>query len=186
ADGVRAVGFAGVEAGNPPEPFAPWFDRARAAGLHSVPHAGEHAGPESIWGAIRTLGAERIDHGVRAIEDPELMAYLAEHQIALDLCPTSNIALGVYPDLASHPLRRLFDARIPITINSDDPPLFNTTLTDEIRTLADPFGLGIEAIDEVLLNGVRHSFLPLERRQSLEVAFRQELDALKAKHLEGG
>jgi aminodeoxyfutalosine deaminase len=106
-DGVVALGLAGAEAGAPPEPFAPWFERARAAGLHSVPHSGENAGPASIWGAITALGAERIDHGVRAIEDPALVEYLVLHCIPLDVTPTSNIVLGVYPSYAAHPLPQL-------------------------------------------------------------------------------
>jgi len=93
--GLVALGLGGYELGAPPEPFAAAFDRARAGGLHSIPHAGEHVGPEGVWGAIRSLQAERIGHGVRAIEDPELVAYLVEHQIPLEINPSSNIRLGV-------------------------------------------------------------------------------------------
>ncbi|MGI8857637.1 MAG: adenosine deaminase [Thermomicrobiales bacterium] len=182
-DGVVALGLGGSEVGRPPEPFAPWFDRARAAGLHSDPHAGETVGPESIWGALRALGAERIGHGVRAIEDPALVAHLAARGIPLEINPTSNIRLGIYPDLAAHPLRRLHDAGLIITINSDDPPLFNTTLNDEVALLAAPFGLSVAAIDEILLNGVRYAFLPLARRRAMERSFRAELAALKKRHL---
>jgi adenosine deaminase len=183
--GVVSLGLGGLEAGYPPEPFAPYFDRARAAGLHSDPHSGETAGPESIWGALRALGAERIGHGVRSIEDPELVTYLAEQRIPLEVNPTSNLRLGIYPSLAAHPLRRLHDAGVPVTVNSDDPPLFNTTLNDEVGLLAEPFGFDVAAIDEILLNGVRHSFLPPERKQSLEAAFRAELAALKPQLLMG-
>lgn len=182
-DGVVALGLGGSEVGRPPEPFAPWFDQARVAGLHSDPHAGETAGPESIWGALRALGAERIGHGVRAIEDPTLVAYLAAQRIPLEINPTSNIRLGVYPNLAAHPLRHLHDAGLIVTVNSDDPPLFNTTLNDEVALLAEPFGLGIAAIDAILLNAVRHSFLPPAQRQAMEAAFTAELAALKKVHL---
>lgn len=182
-DGVVALGLGGAERGGPAEPFAPWFDRARAAGLHSDPHAGEIGGPESVWGALRALGAERIGHGVRAIEDPALVAYLAERRIPLEVNPTSNIRLGVYPDFAAHPLRRLHDAGVIITVSSDDPPLFNTTLNDEVALLADPFAFSVEAIDAILLNAVRHSFLPPARRQAMEADFIAELTALKAIHL---
>lgn len=181
-DGVVALGLAAAEAAAPPEPFAPWFTRARASGLHSAPHAGEMAGPASIWGAVRALGAERIAHGVRAIEDPALVAYLAEQQITLDLAPTSNICLGVYPNLAAHPLPQLHAAGIAITINSDDPPLFATSLNDEVTLLADPFGLDLNAIDAILLNGVRKSFLPAAQRQTLEQEFLEELAVLKRTH----
>ncbi len=185
ADGVVALGLAGAEAGAPPEPFAPWFDRARAAGLYSAPHAGETARPASVWGALRPLGAERIGHGVRAVEDPDLVAHLAEGRIPLEVCPTSNIRLGVYPDLAAHPFPRLRAAGALVTVNSDDPPLFNTTLNDEVALLAGPFGLDVAAIDAILLDAVRHSFLPPARREALEAEFRAELAALKVAHLGG-
>ncbi|MBI4552624.1 MAG: adenosine deaminase [Candidatus Latescibacteria bacterium] len=178
-DGVIALGLGGLEAGYPPEPFAPWFDRARAAGLHSVPHAGELDGPASVWGALRALGAERIGHGVRAIEDPALVAYLAEQCVPLEISPTSNVRLSVSPSLAGHPLRRLHDAGVVVTVNSDDPSLFNTTLNDEMETLIDPFGLDVTAIDEIVLNSVRYSFLSLERKQAMEAAFREEMGRLK-------
>ena len=183
AEGVVAVGLGGPEAGHPPEPFASYFARARAAGLHSYPHAGEHAGPASVRGALEALGAERIAHGVRAIEDPTLIAAIAARDIALDVCPTSNLRLGVYADLAEHPLPRLLAAGVSVTVNSDDPPLFGTTLNDELALLVDPFGLEIATIDAILLNSVRHSFLPLPAKQRLEAGFRAELAALKQVHL---
>ncbi|HEY8601468.1 MAG TPA: adenosine deaminase [Thermomicrobiales bacterium] len=183
--GVVALGLAAAEADAPPEPFAPWFARARANGLHSAPHAGETAGPTSIWGAVRALGAERIAHGVRAIDDPALVAYLAEQQITLDIAPTSNICLGLYPQLTAHPLPRLHAAGVALTINTDDPPLFGTTLNDEVALLADPFGLDLAAIDAILLNGVRRSFLPSPRRQAMEADFLAEMARLKAVHLAG-
>ncbi|MBI3941785.1 MAG: adenosine deaminase [Chloroflexi bacterium] len=177
--GVVALGLGGLETGNPPEDYQSWFEKARAAGLHSAPHAGELAGPASVWGALRSLAAERIGHGVRAIEDPALVDYLAANGIPLEISPTSNIRLGVYPDLASHPLRRLYEAGVPLTVNSDDPPLFNTTLNEEISALPAPFGFTLAEIDEILLNGVRHSFLPAERKIALEAEFYAELRVLK-------
>jgi aminodeoxyfutalosine deaminase len=163
-DGVVALGLAGTELGYPPEPFEPWFDRARAAGLHSVPHAGETAGPSSIWGALRALGAERLGHGVRAVEDPALLTYLVEQHIPLEVCPTSNIALGVYHSLAEHPLRRLVDAGALVTVNTDTPAIFGTTLTAEAELLRSAFGLSDEAAAQVLQNAVDASFLsPAER-----------------------
>jgi adenosine deaminase len=180
SDGVVALGLGGAEVGHPPEVFAPWFARARAAGLHCIPHAGETAGPESVWGAIRALGAERVGHGVRSIEDPALVEYLREHDIALEVCPTSNLRLKVYPDYAAHPLRRLYKAGVPVTINADDPPFFNTTLNDEVELLATAFGLSLDEIDAILLNGVRYSFLPAERKAALEAEFMAELARLRA------
>lgn len=179
SDGVVAIGLGGLEAGYPPEPFGPWFDRALAAGLHSAPHAGELAGPESIWGAIRALKAERIGHGVRAIEDLELVAYLSEHQIPIEINPTSNICLGVYDEIGNHPLRKLHEAGVIVTINSDDPPLFNTTLNQEAQLLVDVFRFGVDEVDEILLNGVRHCFLKAERRDHLEAEFVEEMAKLR-------
>ena len=183
--GVVALGLAGTEAGFAAEEFAPWFVQAEEAGLHSTPHAGETGGPESIWSALLALAAERIGHGVRAIEDPKLVEYLAQERIPLEVCPTSNVRLGVYPSLKAHPLRRLHDAGVIITVNSDDPPLFNTNLTHEVMMLWQAFGLGVESIDEILLNAVRHAFLPAERRRELEGQFRAEMAALRREHLEG-
>ena len=175
-DGVVALGLGGAEVGYPAEWFAQWFEQAKAVGLHSAPHVGETVGPTSVWNAIRMLGAERIGHGVRASEDPELVAYLAEKQIPLEVCPTSNICLGVYPSLSQHPLPRLYAAGVPLTINSDDPPLFNTTLNDEVTLLANTFHFERDTINEILLNGVRYSFLPDEKKQLLEQRFREEME----------
>lgn len=182
SDGVVALGLAGSEHGNLPDPFAPWFQRARDAGLHSAPHAGENAGPESVWGAIRALGADRVGHGVRSIEDATLVAYLADNHIPLEVNPTSNLRLGVYPSLEEHPLRRLYDAGVFITVNSDDPPLFNTTLNDEVQLLASHMRFTLPQIDAILLNAVRASFLPAERKRELETAARAEMAALKVAH----
>jgi aminodeoxyfutalosine deaminase len=178
-DGVVALGLGGGEVGQPPEQFAGWFEKARGAGLHSVPHAGETAGPASVWGALRTLGAERIGHGVRAIEDAALVAYLAEQRVPLEVCPTSNVRVGGYANYAEHPLPRFHAAGVPVTINSDDPPLFNTTLNDEVKLLADPFNFDLDEINEILLNGVRHSFLPGEEKQAMEATFRAEMTRLR-------
>ncbi len=178
-DGVVALGLGGAEVGYPPEKFARWFETARGAGLHSVPHAGETVGPDSIWGALKTLGAERIGHGVRAIEDPTLIAYLAEQHVPLEVCPTSNLRLGVYADLAEHPFPHLHEARIPVTVNSDDPPLFNTTLNDEVKLLVDPFKFDLQKVNEIVLNGVRHSFLPVEEKQAMEASFQIEMARLQ-------
>lgn len=180
-DGVVALGLGGREAQGPPELFVPWFEQARSEGLHSAPHAGEVMGPQSIWGALHQLGAERIGHGVRATEDPHLVTYLAEQQIPLEVCPWSNICLGVYPSLKEHPLPRLYTAGVPLSVNSDDPSLFNTTLTDNLLTLSDPLDLSLEAIDELLLNGIRQSFLEVEQKQQLEQAFRTEMARLRNK-----
>lgn len=178
-DGVVALGLGGNEEHAPPEPFAPWFEKALSEGLHSTPHAGECAGAASVWGALQALGAERIGHGVRSIEDPTLVRHLAQQRIPLEICPGSNICLGIYPDFAAHPLRRLYAAGVQFSVNSDDPPLLNTTLNQDVERLHRVFDLDLDAIDEILLNGVRHSFLPEERKQAMEAEFRAEMAGLR-------
>lgn len=179
-EGVVALGLGGFESGYPPELFEKWFARAQKAGLRSAPHAGEHSGPESVWGALSSLGAERLGHGIRSVEDASLVAHLARQGIPIEACPTSNLRLGVYPSLEAHPLRRLHEEGVVVTVNSDDPPLFNTTLNDEVSLLSTGFGFDLETIDEILLNAVRMSFLPETRKAELESGFRAEMAALKA------
>lgn len=178
-DGVVALGLGGPEVGHPPEKHAISFQKAHAAGLTCILHAGETEGPASIWGAIKQ-GTARIGHGVRAIEDAKLMDYLRETQIPLEVNPTSNICLGVYPRMQDHPLPRLIAEGLYVTLNSDDPPMFNTTLTNEYLTVAEVFGMDADAITGLVLNGVRASRLPQAERQAMEARFRQAFDRLKA------
>jgi adenosine deaminase len=177
-DGVIALGLGGNEVGYPPERFANWFEKALAAGLHSTPHAGETVGPASVWGALHTLGAERIGHGVRSVEDKDLVVYLSEKHIPLEICPGSNICLGVYASLAEHPLPYLYSAGVPFSINSDDPPLVNTTLNDDIGLLYRSFHFDLATIDEIVLNGVRHSFMPSQQKLVMEEEFRATMTRL--------
>ncbi len=174
--GVVGLGVGGPELGNPPELFKTAFDRARAAGLASLPHAGEVDGPTSIWGALEHLYADRIGHGVRCLEDAALVAYLRERQIPLDVSPTSNVCLGVFPSVAEHPLPHLLSEGLYVTINSDDPPMFNTTLTDEYVQLVDTFGFGFEVIKNLVLNGVRATTLPHNDKVDMERNFREAFD----------
>lgn len=177
--GVIGFGLGGPEVGYPPELFAEAFARARSAGLASLPHAGETVGPESIWGALRALGADRLEHGVRCLEDPALVDYLRKRQIPLDVCPTSNICLGVFPTLAEHPLPRLLAAGLHVTIGSDDPPMFNTTLTEEYLRIAAAFGFGVETIEKLVFNGVQASRLPAEEKVEIEGQFRGDFERLR-------
>ena len=174
--GLVSFGLGGAEIDR--RTFADVFARARAAGLHSVPHAGEADGPRSMWAALRSLGAERIGHGVRCLEDPALVDHLGHHQIPLEVCPTSNVCTRVVADLASHPLPVLIDAGLMVTLNSDDPPMFGTTLLDEYRTVATTFGFGVSELAELARNGVRCSFLAEDRKAALVA----EIDAVVAAH----
>jgi len=178
-DGVVALGLGGPEVGHPPEKFTAAFQRAQDAGLPAVPHAGETVGPESIWGAIRALNAVRIGHGVRCLEDSALVDYLRERQMPLEVSPTSNICLKVASDMAGHPFARLRDAGLYLTVNSDDPAMFNTTLTDEYLALTSTFGYGIPEIKELVLNGVRALLLPAEQRTMMERHFTREFGRLE-------
>jgi aminodeoxyfutalosine deaminase len=134
--GVVGVGLGGLEAEYPPEDYAAVFERIRAEGLGSVPHAGEVAGPASIRGALDALGADRIRHGIRAIEDPVLLAELGERRIVLDVCPVSNVRTGAVQSLADHPLPRLLEAGVLCSISTDDPAMFDTDLTREYEAAA--------------------------------------------------
>ncbi|HET7724406.1 MAG TPA: adenosine deaminase [Propionibacteriaceae bacterium] len=164
-------GLGGPEIGVPRPQFEEVFARARAAGLHSVPHAGETTGPQTIWDAIRLLGAERIGHGTSAVQDPELLAYLAEHSIPVEVSPTSNIATRAVATYGEHPLRGLVEAGVPVSINSDDPPMFSTTLTTEYGVAAVLLDLDETGLADLAVAAVDHSFAPPE----VKTAVREEI-----------
>jgi len=177
--GCIAIGLGGTEAGFPPQLFVKTFERAWGAGLPRVPHAGELSGPESVWAALDQLHANRLEHGIRSIEDPSLVTVLSKRQIGLDICPTSNVRLGIYPDYASHPLRRLWEAGVLVTLGSDDPPLFDTDLNREYQVLIDHFGFLLEDLTHISLNGIHASLLPEAEKIRLESEFRLEFDRLR-------
>ncbi len=141
ADGVVSFGLHNDETGSPPGPFVAAFDIALAGGLLSTPHAGELEGPESVTAALDVLGAHRVQHGVRAVEDPELVDRLAASEVCLDVCPTSNLCLAVYPSLADHPLPALLAAGVRCSLNADDPLLFGTGLLEEYELCRREMGL---------------------------------------------
>lgn len=176
--GVVALGLGGAEVGYPPENYTAAFEYARAHGLPSIPHAGETVGAESIWGAIRALGAVRIGHGVRAVEDPALIAYLRETQLPLEVNPSSNVCLGVVPSLEAHMLPQLMAAGVYVTINSDDPPMFNTTLTDEYLRCAAAFNFDRATLQKLVMNAVHVTMLPADARTQMAQAFETAFAAL--------
>jgi aminodeoxyfutalosine deaminase len=165
--GVVALGLGGAEAANPPEAFAPWFTRAKADGLRSAPHAGETGGPASVRGALTALAADRIGHGVRAIEDETLLDELRLSQTPLEVNVTSNVALGVYASVSEHPVRRLIDRGLNVTISTDIPAVVDTTLNREFMLLHTAFGLDLVSLDRVRHAAARAAFLPPEGRDRL-------------------
>ncbi|OEU91378.1 adenosine deaminase [Streptomyces oceani] len=159
ADGLVSFGLGGPEQGVPRAQFKPYFDQAIAAGLHSVPHAGETTGPETVWDALTSLRAERIGHGTSAPRDPKLLEHLAEQRIPLEVCPTSNIATRAVPVMAEHPLPEMVAAGVLVTINSDDPPMFGTDLNTEYGVAARLLELDAAGVAELAKNAVRASYL---------------------------
>jgi len=153
--GVVAFGIGGSETRGPAEWFADVFAFARDAGLHLTAHAGESEGPESIWAALK-IGAERIGHGIAAVRDEGLMRRLRERDIPLEVCITSNLVTGVVKRIEDHPVRRLFDAGVPILLNTDDPAMFSCSLVGEYRLAADRFGFSEAELRAVAENGFRY------------------------------
>lgn len=174
--GLVGLGVGGSEAGFPRAMFREQFDRARSYGLHSAPHAGETTGPATVWDAIGALGAERIEHGITAAQDPDLMRYLAENDITLDVCPTSNVALKVVPELAQHPLPALVAAGVAVSINTDDPPMFGTDLNHEYAVAADLLDLDEAGVARLARAAVDAAFVDETYRTEL----RGEIDAYVA------
>jgi len=176
-EGTVALGLAGLEAGNPRDRFRASFDLARDAGLRLVAHAGETTGPATIWSALRDLGAERIGHGTSAVDDPTLLEHLAAQRISVEVCPTSNIRTRAVPTLAAHPLPRLLDAGIPVTLASDDPGMFHTDLNREYLLCHEHFGLGRAELADLSRAGVRAAFCTEDLRATLLA----EIDAAAGK-----
>jgi aminodeoxyfutalosine deaminase len=157
-DGLIGFGLGGPEIGVPRPQFQPHFEAARAAGLRSVPHAGETTGPQTVWDALNLLGAERIGHGTSAAQDPELLAHLAERGIPLEVCPSSNIATRAVGTLEEHPIRAFRDAGVTVTINSDDPPMFGTDLNSEYVIAAELLELDEAGVADLARAAVRASY----------------------------
>jgi adenosine deaminase/aminodeoxyfutalosine deaminase len=157
-EGLVSFGLGGPEIGVPREQFAPHFRAALAEGLHSVPHAGESTGPDTIWDALTHLGAERIGHGIAAARDERLLEHLRERAIPLEVCPTSNVCTRSVPSLADHPLPALVAAGVPVTINSDDPPMFATTINHEYAVAAELLRLDASGVADLARSAVRASF----------------------------
>jgi adenosine deaminase len=164
--GVVAVGLGGPSSG--PEDYADVFATARRAGLHSVPHAGESAGPTSIREAIDALGAERIGHGISVVDDPALMEEVRERGIVFDVCPTSNVRTGIVGSIDEHPFPVMLDAGLLVTLNSDDPTMFGSPVAGEYRAARESFALSDDRLASIARTGARASFAPDDVVHALE------------------
>jgi adenosine deaminase len=176
---VRALGIVGIGIGGsehlvPPELFRDVYAQARRAGFRTSAHAGEAAGPESVWGAVRELEVDRIGHATRAAEDPELVDHLAERRIPLEMCPVSNLRTGVVASLEEHPVRRFWERGLVVTINTDDPTLFGTTLADEYRLLESRLGFSRDEIRSLILQALESCWLEIDARDALVERFRSD------------
>jgi adenosine deaminase len=169
--GVIGIGIGGTEPAYPPELFTEVFHRARALGLRTSAHAGEAAGPASVWGAVHSLQVDRIGHGTRAIEEERLVDYLVEHRIPVELCPISNLRTGVVRTIEEHPVRRFFDRGVLVTINTDDPKMFGNCLAGELTLLTERLGFLPSELQTLILNGITASWLPAAEKESLRRAF---------------
>lgn len=178
--GVIGLSIGGDEANFPPELFVDHFRKARSAGLRLAAHAGEAAGPESVWGALDSLGVERIGHGIRALEDDRLMDALAERSITVDMCPVSNLCTGVVPRMADHPLPAFIARGVRVTLNSDDPPMFNTDLNQEYVLAAETFDLTVDQLQRLAMSALDGAFLEPGDRRLLRAEFDTEFERLKA------
>lgn len=165
--GVIGIGIGGAEHEHPPEPFAEVYERARRMGFRTSAHAGEAAGAESVWGAIRALHVDRIGHGTRAREDEALLDELAERRIPIEMCPLSNVRTGVVGSLAEHPIREYYQRGIVVTVNTDDPKMFGNSLAEEYALLESELGFSRDDVRALILNGIRASWLPQDRKQAL-------------------
>ncbi len=169
--GAIGIGIGGSEHLFPPEPYREVFQIAAERGFRLTAHAGEAAGAESVRSAVEDLNAERIGHGVRAVEEDEVMALLKRRQIPLEMCVVSNVKTGVYRSVKEHPIRKFFDAGIPVTVNSDDPTMFDTSITFEYLTLVRELQFSLEEVKKLTLNGIKASFLPKEEKEKTLLEF---------------
>jgi adenosine deaminase len=172
--GVIGIGIGGMEKENPPEPFADVYEEARRMGFRTSAHAGEAAGPESVWGAVHTLRVDRIGHATRAAEDERLLDCIAEKRIPLELCPLSNLRTGVVRRIEDHPVRKYFERGLLIAINSDDPKMFGNSLAQEYQLLDERLGFSRDDIRNLIVQGVQATWMPEEKKQRLIVSFRAD------------
>ena len=172
--GVVGIGIGGSEHEYPPEPFELLYREARRMGFRTNAHAGEASGTQNVWGTIKQLRVDRIGHGTRIYEDPELMDYVAEKEIPLELCPVSNVRTGAVDNITKHPIRKYYEQGLIISVNTDDPKMFNTSLADEYRLLVQKCEFSKKEICKIILLGIKSSWQSEEKKNSLSQEFEQE------------
>ncbi|MBN1273451.1 MAG: adenosine deaminase [Candidatus Aminicenantes bacterium] len=172
--GIIGIGLGGSEHEYPPAPFEPLFREARKMGFFTNAHAGEAAGPQSVWETIRKLRVQRIGHGTNVYKDPKLMDYIAEKKIPLELCPMSNVRTGAVTSIQEHPIRKYFERGLIISVNTDDPKMFNTSLADEYRMLVEECGFSKKDVCQLILQGIKSSWMWEGRKDYLIYQFQQE------------
>jgi adenosine deaminase len=175
---VIGIGLGGQESSGPAKDFVKVFEKARNAGLHAVAHAGEAVGPESVRDAVEALGAERIGHGISAVQDPAVMDMLRDRKVPLEVCPSSNLFTGHYATtLRNHPIAQFMDRGLWVTLNTDDPTIFGVDLVDEYLGLAAEGVFDLDQLLRMVKNGIFATFLPLERQEELWRAASREIEA---------
>ena len=173
-DGFIGIGLGGAEQKGPSKEFGPVFEKAIADKYHAVAHAGEDVGPESIWDALRICHAERIGHGITSVQDPELVKYVRENKIPIEVCPTSNVFTKKYvKKMAEHPVREMFDKGIPVTIATDDPIFFGAELLDEYWNLYSKLHFSKKDMKQIVINSFDDSFLPNDKKESFKAKVEQ-------------
>ncbi len=180
ASGVIGIGIGGSEQAYPPEPYAAVYERARQLGFRTTAHAGEAAGPESVRGALRALRVDRIGHGVRSVEDTRLVEELAASGVPLEVCPVSNLRTAVVPSIEAHPVRRLRDAGVKVTVSTDDPAMFNTGLDLEYALLEERLGFSRAEIADLVLESIRSSWLSAAEKVAMLESFTADPEWLRA------
>ena len=180
--GVIGIGLGGSEQKFPADPYGPVYKEAKHRGFRLTAHAGEAAGAESIWAVITKLGVDRIGHGVSAYEDPQLVSLLKERQIPLEMCVVSNVKTKVCESFKAHPITQYYQQGLLITVNSDDPTMFNTTISAEYNVLARKLGFSLHDLKRVSINGITASFMPEMEKESMKSQFEKEWEHILAKY----
>ncbi len=177
--GVIGIGLGGSEQNCPADPYSYVYKEAKQRGFRLTAHAGEADGPNSIWAAVRKLGCERIGHGVRAKEDPHLISFLKERQIPLEICVVSNVKTKVCESVESHPIKQYYEDGLMVTVNSDDPTMFNTTITQEYLVIAQKLNFTVNDIKQLTMNGIEASFMSENDKETMKAQFAREWHQLR-------